>query len=169
MPGSAALSIDFIERDPAANEHTRIVEQRYDWSPQVDVGYQATGVTFCEERKEWLVGAYKRLSRFAFLEDDWDSYGAQAPSRASLDTARNILHFLDKADFEPSSVDPSAEGGVCLSFQCGDRYGDIECFNSGEILAVTSSGCDDTNVWEVTGLDQHLETALGKIRTFVER
>ena len=116
-----------------------------------------------------MAAAYKKLSRLVSLENDWDSYGAEAPNRVSIDAARNVLDVLAEVDFEPTSVDPSAEGGVCLSFRRGNRYGDIECFNSGEILAVTSSGGDDTRVWEIRGFDQHLETALSKIRTFVGR
>ena len=73
------------------------------------------------------------------------------------------------ADFKPSSIDPSVEGGVCLSFQKDGRYGDIECFNSGEILAVTSTGGDDTTVWEIEGAGQQLQDGLSKIRTFVNR
>jgi hypothetical protein len=169
LGSGAAFSSDDILPSHRADERTRISDQRRRWPLQPVGGYQATSVTFCAERREWLVAAYKRLSRLAALENDWDSYGAEAPSRVSIDTARNILDVLAGADFEPTSVDPSAEGGVCLSFRRGNRYADIECFNSGEILAVTSSGGDDTCVWEIRGFDQHLENALSKIRTFVGR
>ena len=136
-------------------------------SLQVETSYQATGVTFLDERNEWLIEAFKKLSRFATLEDDWDSYGAQAPNQGALDKARDVLRLLSEADFEPTSVDPSAEGGVCLSFHQDDRYGDIECFNSGEVLAVTSTGGDETDVWNTKGREQDLRKTLSRIRTFV--
>ena len=167
MSTAAALSTNITVRDVKAGERT--LPERCRWPRQADIAYQATDVTFLQDRKEWLLTAYKKLSRLASLEDDWDSYGAEAPSRESIDTARAILRAVDDADFEPASVDPSAEGGVCLSFQQGDRYGDVECFNSGEIMAVTSIGGNDTNVWEIEGRGIQLRLALNKIRTFVGR
>ena len=57
---------------------------------------------------------------------------------------------------------------ICVSFQRGDRYGDVECFNSGEVLAVISTGGDDTKVWEPGGNSEDaLRAALSIIRTFV--
>ena len=167
MSSVAVFSNNVIEWDIAAGERSRSAKESYKWPMPADTDYQATPVTFIDERKEWLVDAYKRLSRFALLEDDWDSYGAEAPSRVSVDTARRFLRVLADLDFEPTSVDASAEGGVCLSFQHGDRYGDVECFNSGEFLAVTSGGGDETDVWEIKGANKDLRATLSKIRTFV--
>jgi len=161
----AALSTDIIERDVAAGE--RPLPERSSWLRQDEVNNQATAVTFLQDRKEWLLAAYKKLSKLALLEADWDSYGAEAPTRDSIDAAREILRALADAELEPTSVDPSAEGGVCLSFQRGGRYGDIECFNSGGILAVTSTGPDDTNVWEIERSSVQLGRALSRIRTFI--
>ncbi|MCX7427994.1 MAG: hypothetical protein NTW96_20490 [Planctomycetia bacterium] len=168
LAAGAAFSDDILP-SRTADEHTRNSDQRRHWPQQPAGGCQATSVTSCPGRKEWLAAAFKRLSRLESLESDWDSYGAEAPHRVSIDAARNVLDVLAEADFEPASVDPSAEGGVCLSFRRGNRYGDIECFNSGEILAVTSSGGDDTRAWEIRGFGQHLETALNEIRAFVGR
>jgi hypothetical protein len=119
------------------------------------------------ERKEWLVNAYKQLSRLALLKDDWDGYGAEAPSQWSVDSTRSVLRILSDLDFEPTSIDASAEGGVCISFQYANRYGDVECLNSGEILAVTSAGGDATEVCEIRDTDLGLRTTLDKIRRFV--
>ncbi|MCB7130453.1 MAG: hypothetical protein J3T61_13050, partial [Candidatus Brocadiales bacterium] len=165
MSSAAVFSNNVIEWDIAAGERSPSAEETPQRPSQAGTDNQATGVTFIDEWKEWLVDAYKRLSRFALLEDDWDSYGAEAPSQVSVDKARGVLSVLADVDFEPTSVDASAEGGVCLSFQQGDRYGDVECFNSGEFLAVTSGGGDATDVWEIKGADQDLRTSLSKIRT----
>lgn len=171
MAQAVAFSTDVIEQDLTAGERerSRSAEKSFQWYRPADAGSQATGVTIFEERKEWLVQAYKKLSRFASLTDDWDSYGAEAPNSISVDTARNVIGVLADEDFEPTSVDPSAEGGICISFQCTNRYGDVECFNSGEILAVTSVGGDETEVWDLRSLDPDLRNALSKIRTFVGR
>lgn len=159
-------------RDVMAAENPRVDERNgleAQHSSQLDVSYQATRVTFFHERQDWLVQAYKQLSRLAQLEDDWDTYGAEAPAAEALVNARSVLSTLAELDFQPTSVDASAEGGVCLSFRVGDRYGDVECFNSGEVLAVTSAGGDETQVWTVADLDRDLRASLTKIRTFLGR
>jgi hypothetical protein len=165
---AAALSTDIVERDFAAGyERTR--PERSFWRGQHEISYQVTGVTFLVDRRQWLLAAHKRLSQLGLLPADWDNYGAEAPSRESIDAARGILRHLADVQLEPTSVDPSAEGGVCLCFQRGDRYADIECFNSGEILAVTSTGGDDTNVWQIEEPGTPLRRALDRIRSFVGR
>lgn len=169
MSAVAAFSTNVSELPLAAGERSRSSKESFRWPPQSATGCQATGVTLLDERKEWMVEACKRLSRFASLQDDWDSYGAEAPSQVSLDAARSVLRVLAEVDFETTSVDASAEGGVCLSFQHGDRYGDVECFNSGEVLAVTSDGGDATEAWELKDLEQGLRSTLNKIRAFVGR
>jgi hypothetical protein len=46
-------------------------------------------------------------------------------------------------------VTASAQGGVGICFYHGKKYGDIECLNTGEILATTSDGSGRPQVWEV--------------------
>ena len=169
MSTVAVFATDVVEKDDSANERPigrleRIVRPRL-----LGVESDATGITFLEDRTEWLIAAHKKLARLASLNADWDSYGAEVPNQESIDAARNVLRFLAEADFEPTSIDPSVEGGVCLSFQHGGRYGDIECFNCGEILAVISTGGDDTTAWDIRAAGQHLHGTLSRIRTFIAR
>jgi hypothetical protein len=49
----------------------------------------------------------------------------------------------------PNRVAPSAQGGVGICFYNGERYGDIECLNTGEILATISDGSGRPLVWDV--------------------
>ena len=113
------------------------------------------------------VDAVKSLRRIARLPANWDSYGADPPNDTAVHAAEDVLQLLAQIDFGPTRVDPSAEGGVCLSSQAGNRYGDIECFNTGEVLAVISKGGDDTAVWSVdTG---EVNAAANRIRAFVNR
>ena len=96
-----------------------------------------------------MTSSRERLkTRMVNLEADWDSYGAEPPNDVALLAAVQVLDDLASINLDPTSIDPSVEGGICLSFQRGERYGDIECFNTGEILAVTSTGYD-TKVWTV--------------------
>jgi hypothetical protein len=116
----------------------------------------------------WLVGTLHRLHDVARLPDNWNSYGAVAPNATALANAQNFLHELSELDFEPSRIDPSAENGVCISFRAGNRYADIECFNSGDVLAVTSDGSGQPQIWEIIAASgDDLRMAVAQIRTFV--
>jgi hypothetical protein len=170
MSAIAGFANDVIEKNVAAGERPVSGWERGPWSRYSDV--RVTAVTLVEERSDWLIAAHKKLARLACLNDDWDSYGAESPNQKSIEAARGVLDVLADVDFEPTSIDPSAEGGVCLSFQLGDRYGDIECFNSGEVLAVTSRGGLDTTVWEINAVEPThrnalIRNALRRIRAFV--
>jgi len=145
------------------------------WREQsVDVrcgqGYQNsawTPILLFDISAEWLGPATRRLSELSKLEQNWDSYDAPAPNERSIKLSINALCVLADLDFKPSSIDPSAEGGVCLSFRNGGRYGDVEFFNCGEALAVTSTGQNDSNVWEVRDSRHALRMALETIRKFI--
>lgn len=169
MSVAAAFSSDLIEREVTPEEHSRRDPPVPWWPVEAAVGNQATSVTLIKGRSDWLMKAHKRLASLASLEDDWDSYGASPPTAASIETARYVLGRLALTDFRPSDIAPSAEGGVCLSFRQGNRYGDVECFNSGEVLAVTSLGGDQTDVWEVGDVDCDLSSTLERLRAFLGR
>lgn len=100
-------------------------------------------------RSDWFDAALGRLARLAELEDNWDSYGAPTPHPIAVESAKLILEVLADLQLRPAGIDPSAEGGVCISFVSPERYGDIECLNSGEILAATSTNGEQTKVWTV--------------------
>lgn len=166
MSTATAFS-DVIVRDLSAGDRLRGAPTGLKWAaPEIDVN-QATGVTLLDTRSQWYVNALKRLADFAVLEDDWDECGAEAPNSASIEITRGLLAVLSQHDFEPWSVDASAEGGVCISFRNRHRYGDVEVFNTGEIFAVTSEGGMNTTVWEVPDLEGGLGSAINRIRTFL--
>ena len=75
----------------------------------------------CEENKQSIeqdsFEEYKNtLSAFATLQDNWDSYGAEAPNSKALDVAEKILKFFKVADFPPTKIVPSVEGGISFLF-----------------------------------------------------
>jgi len=127
---------------------------------------QFTPVTYVDEPKEWLQDSFKRLTELSKLNDDWDSYGAESPNNWTISQARDVLKNLSSEDLKPSSIDASVEGGICLSFQSGLRYSDIECFNSGEIFAVTSENGENTKVWEIMNLN--LTSTINHIHNFIQ-
>lgn len=117
----------------------------------------------------WLQDALEALARLAQLPHDWDSYGAEPPNEVALAHARVVLDVMSEADLKPSHLDASAENGVCLSFIHGSRYADIECFNSGEILAVTSYGDGKPTVWEVSATPIEIKSAVARIQAYLGR
>lgn len=125
-------------------------------------------ITFSPGRT-WLTPALQRIASIATLPANWDSYNADPPNRKAVQHSRIVLNALVNLDFKPASIDPSAEGGICISFSSDDRYGDIECFNSGKVLAVKSTPSTPAEVWDV-GLDPiHIKSTVAKIRTFINR
>ena len=122
-----------------------------------------------ETNRDWLTKEFKRLGKLSYLVDNWDSYGAEPPTRGSIQLARQLFRSLSNNDLEPLAIDPSAEGGVCISFREGILYADFECFNNGELLAVTSRGGDETNVWAVRDVNQDLDVAIDELREFLGR
>lgn len=167
--GSAAYAddLDFNEVD---TKETVDQKDAFRWplnAVQKD-SFQFTPVTIVEEPKKWLRDFVKQLTQLATLDDDWDSYGAEVPNQWAIDCAREVLKNLSSEDLKPSSIDASAEGGVCLSFQSDSHYGDIECFNSGEIFAVTSKNGEDTEVWEIQDPILHISSTINRIQHFMQ-
>lgn len=78
---------------------------------------------------------------------------AYVPSEDSLKLAEQIAGVSVRLGIGPTRIVPSAEGGVGICYYKGQRYGDIECLNTGEILACTSDGTGNPKVWEVDGQD----------------
>lgn len=171
MTATAAFSTDLL---PQAGDATTSAsrDQVYDWSrPQwlSEPTAQLTDVTHLERRTAWFIQALRTLSHLQKLERDWDTYQSDAPNELAVQLTRDVLRKLLDEDFEPSSLNPSSDGGVCLSFRNANRYGDIECFNSGEVMAVISDAGRDTIVWELANLPSDIPRAVNRIRAFLRK
>jgi len=93
--------------------------------------------------------------------------GVDIPNVMAIDAAAWVLEYLGKISFMPTRIVASVEGGVAICFVSKDKYADIECFNSGEILAATSDGKNDPNIWSVPqNISGILETVKG-IRDYI--
>jgi hypothetical protein len=112
----------------------------------------------------------KKHESFHALQRGWDSYNAEPPSETAISNARRILHLLWSGGATvPVRISPSVEGGVGIIFSGpGEKYADIECFNDGEILAITSEGSMEPSVWTVGGEAGSLRVTIEKIRSFLE-
>jgi hypothetical protein len=111
---------------------------------------------------------FSRLDEFRRLEPEWDSYDAPAPSERAVVYAGKILRFILDRDLALTpSVSPTADGGILLVFSSAPRYADIECFNNGEILALTSEGEGAPNIWPIDTETDSLAIALEQISAFI--
>jgi hypothetical protein len=109
----------------------------------------------------------KILEQLASLPVNWDSYGSEQPSAASLAAASDIARAFVDFGLIPDAIAPSAEGGVAICFVRNEKYADIECFNSGEILAVRYSSHDDPKAWPLQPNKVATDTAIRDFSTYL--
>jgi hypothetical protein len=113
----------------------------------------------------------QQIKDFSKLETNWDSYGSKAPNHTAISEALKVLDIAHAAGMLPTRVDASVDEGIALSFIRDTRYTDIECYNSGEILAgihdrAPQKRDERPRIW--TLLDKNdIEAALGTIRAFI--
>jgi hypothetical protein len=108
--------------------------------------------------------AEQKLKEMAKIAPNWDSYGAQPPNPEARACAAEILTLLQGQAFPPSTIVPSSEGGVAICFVDSGAYADIECLNTGEVLAVTYEGNAEPHVWDVGRKDTAIKSAIEQIR-----
>jgi hypothetical protein len=113
---------------------------------------------------DWLSAAYKKLKSFEGLHQDGDR---EPPNGWARFMARNVVDVAQLVSARKFLVSASVDGGVAVCFVRGDRYADIECLNSGKVLAVTSQRDKSSQVWKVGHDQQSLQHALKLIGAFL--
>jgi hypothetical protein len=81
--------------------------------------------------KYGLVDAEGALDRISAMEMGWDSYGAEPPAADAIRASKGILRQLATELILPSTIVPSAEGGVSLYFMKSQRTVYVESYNEG--------------------------------------
>jgi hypothetical protein len=85
-------------------------------------------------RREEAIGEMvAEICSFLKLTDNWDSYGAEAPSEAAIRSACRFVGTLGASPIFPSRAMPSSEGGVGLRFKRNQHRALLEFFNTDEI------------------------------------
>jgi len=118
--------------------------------------------------RTWLARSRNRLKELQSLQRDWDSYGSAPPNDEAVNAALAVLRELSAAGMPAPRISPSVEEGVCISFRNGHLYADVECFNSGEIVAGTSNGRGEHEVWAVRLDAQSIANTARRIRTYLK-
>jgi hypothetical protein len=99
--------------------------------------------------KYGLINAQRELDKISNLETNWDSNGAAPPSADSIQASREILDELAGDLILPSTIVPSAEGGVSVYFMTGNRTAYVESDNQGSQVLVLHDQDGDTEVFEL--------------------
>src|SRR6266850_712247 len=119
------------------------------------------------ERQRHFENLETSLVSLASLSRGWDSYDSQPPSAAAVCSAVSFLRKLYDGPFLPSSVVPSAEGGVALYFLGGDRNAYIEFRNSGELVLALYDHETDPIVPELSSSDADEIRAIELLRNYL--
>jgi len=104
--------------------------------------------------------AEKQLPELQALGPEWLDEGISPPNAIALELARSALQLLEAINFQPSSINPSTDEGICISFSGNQFSANIEFFNTGEVFAAYSLPGAYPHVWEV---------APGEVAAAIER
>jgi hypothetical protein len=83
------------------------------------------------------------------MEGNWDSYGAEPPGANAIRAAKEILEEFAGAQILPSTIVPSAEGGVSIYFMTGHRTVYVENYNQGSQTLVMYDQNGNAEVLEI--------------------
>jgi hypothetical protein len=100
-------------------------------------------------RKVAQIELTTRMNQLSSLHANWDTFGTETPTQQAITAAAAIGESFINFGLVPDAIVPSAEGGVALCFLRNQKYVDIECLNSGEVLGVRYSSHDDPRAWDI--------------------
>ncbi len=110
----------------------------------------------------WLEQWRRTLAEFVRLPAGWDGGLAEPPNGSALASALAVLEEFWEAGVQPTRLAPSVEEGILVEFSSHNGSGNVECFNSGDVLAaLIVSGTP--KVWEVSEDGTTLEETVSKI------
>lgn len=124
------------------------------------VGVTGYGKEFAEH--------YAKLNQIVADRALWPE-NAERPADMAVGWAWVVIQQLIEDELVPTKVVASAEGGVAVCFVVGDKYADIECLNSGEILGVVSNRRDRPSVWKIEQDTSDIARATARISQFLRR
>lgn len=169
VPAAATLSyIPYITEVASptmfADEQLMLANVPMQFAPNVVVNALADEYTVVKDRQ--FAQHFSKLNAIQTEPTLWPE-NAPPPNREAINGALEILHRLEEDMLRPSHVVASAGGGVAICFVRGAVYADIECFNDGAILGVTSDRHHRPIVWEVEPSNGGIARASSRIRRFL--
>lgn len=116
----------------------------------------------------WYLDRVLELRKLEKLSSNWHEDGVEPPNRTATYWADVALDILRVDDFACDRVLASVDEGIGICFVREPKYADIEIFNTGEILAVTSERNSSPKIWEVHQSVEGIRQALEEIREYLE-
>ncbi len=89
-------------------------------------------------RSSVLTNLMERASNLGRLKKGWNSYSAPPPAPAAIGNAKMLLTLASVAGIIPERIEPSAMGGVGVTFTAGSREVAVEFYNKGSAHALFS-------------------------------
>jgi hypothetical protein len=127
--------------------------------------WQASDTHEVNTTSPWYVEGIRRIFDLLSLETPYDGYETRAPNPKAARHATQVLLALTRLDFEPSAIEPSSDEGICISFRKPGAYADIECFNTGEVIAAMEVRGQEPILWELESED--INSAIARINHFI--
>jgi hypothetical protein len=90
--------------------------------------FEASSGTNPFPRFGWLGDAIRQLDAIENLPDGWDLHNSARPDSIVVRKGEALLALLLEADksLQKPRIDPTPSGGVQFSWECGQRYLEIE-------------------------------------------
>lgn len=123
--------------------------------------------TAVEEASPWYAEAVQRIAQLSRLGEKWVDEESDPPNGTAAAGARRVVAALERSGLEPGHIGASSDEGICISFNRDGLYADLECCNSGLILAVTSTRGERPHVREVTPTDIGIQRTVEEIARFI--
>ena len=169
-PYASAITKQLPPPKPESPSRTQMPPPSEIWAsalPNDSSSYRPIQVPHYSARIAWYQEGLEKIEAMRNLTSNWDTYGAEPPTEASLAKARTVLETLYQMNFRSSRIAASAEGGVAISFFDKQRYSDIEFLNTDDVLAATSLRDGNPHVWEVPAEDLKFVKTMEAIREFI--
>jgi hypothetical protein len=84
-----------------------------------------------------------KLDSFSRFEPGWSGYSAAAPSALAIENAKALIKDAQADDILPDRVEPSATGGVGVTFSMTNREVVVEFYNNGTAHALFADNANE--------------------------
>jgi len=102
------------------------------------------------------------------LKDGWNSYSAPAPNPVAIENAKALVKETERLGTTPERVEPSAMGGVGVTFASGHREIVIEFYNRGTAHALFSDDATGDMQTQAVSTDRDgYRRVIGEVRKYL--
>jgi hypothetical protein len=133
----------------------------------IRVPYFVQKSCYVDRFPSWIFKFQNQLKSLRSLKDDWNGYGSLAPNSIAFINSQTVLGILHQMNFSPMAIAPSAEDGIAISFAKANKNAIIECYNDGDILAITYKGDEEPKLMEIGDSTSEIAEALDRIYNFL--